>query len=356
MRARAFHPESVDSILVMRLYFVGDVLLSTPVFEALKGAFPRANLTLLLKRRALEVVERNPFVDNVVVYDGVSNYHSPAWLASLAGRLRKARYGLCVDLTGDLRSSWLLLASDPGFRIGFNHAGCGFLLDRRTPYRSEGHVVDHLVGTVSPVGATLQGPVPRLYLTDRERRSAIRMVHERGIEEDAGYVVVSPGANWEFRRWPAVRFGHLAAMVRDRLGLRSVIVGSADDAGLANEVLTASDGAATSIAGATSLRDLAAVSAAASAFVGNDSGPMHLAASQGTPVVALFGPNTPERFAPRGCPSRVLWARFDCSPCSQRRCLRPHNPCMDAISVEEAFDALVSLLDESPQPEVSEGA
>jgi ADP-heptose:LPS heptosyltransferase len=98
------------------------------------------------------------------------------------------------------------------------------------------------------------------------------------------------------------------------------------------------------VAGLTDLRGLAAVAARARAFVGNDSGPLHIAASQGTPVVALFGPNTPLRFAPRGAPSRVLWARTACSPCDQKRCRRPDEPCMEAISVGEAAAALAELL------------
>jgi lipopolysaccharide heptosyltransferase II len=350
MKPRAFDPAGVSSILLMRLYFIGDVLLSTPVINALKTTFPGARLSVLIKKRARSVLDGNPLVDEIIEYDAVARYHSPVWMASLAARLRRARFDLAVDLTGDLRSSWLLFAADPGFRIGFNHAGCGFLLDRSIPYRSTGHAVDHLLDSVRAVGAVPADPMPRMYVTDEERGRARELLAGRGVADEAPFIVLAPGANWSFRRWPAERFGRLAALARERHGVASVVTGSASDAALADAVVSESGGTAVSLAGLADLRGLAAVAARARAFVGNDSGPLHIAASQGTPVVALFGPNTPLRFAPRGAPSRVLWPRTPCSPCDQKRCRRPDEPCMEAISVDEAAAALADLLGRGVAP------
>jgi lipopolysaccharide heptosyltransferase II len=353
MKPREFHPDNVTSILVLRLYFVGDVLLSTPVFEALRNRFPRASISALVKRRATDVLRGNPFVDEIIEYDAVRRYHDPRWLARLARELRMRRFGLAVDLTGDLRSSWLLFAADPGFRVGFNHARLGVLLDRRITYRATGHVVDHLLSSVACIGATIPDPRPRLFPDAEDHRAAEALLSEVGLSTPGTpFVALSPGANWSYRRWPAERFGRLAAVARERLGFPSVVVGGADDSRVADEVVAHSDGAAASLAGRTSLRTLGALSSRASAFVANDSGPLHIAASQGTPVVALFGPNTPERFAPRGAPSRVIWRRYPCSPCDQRRCLRTSDPCMAAIGVEEVADALESLIEEGRPQEV----
>ncbi len=122
MRPREFVPESVRSILVIRLYFLGDVLSSTPVMAALRARFENAHIAVLIKRRARDVLKGNPHVDEVIVYDEVERYHSPVWLWRLALRLRRQRYDLAVDLTGDHRSSWLLAAAEPGFRAGLNHS------------------------------------------------------------------------------------------------------------------------------------------------------------------------------------------------------------------------------------------
>lgn len=328
----------------MRLYFLGDVLLSTPVLEALKRQFPDASLTVLIKKRARDILVNNPFVDELLEYDAVERYHCPPWAARLALSLRRRRFDLAVDLTGDLRSSCLLFAIEPGYRVGFNHVGLGFLLDRAIPYRATGHVVDHLLKAVELIGPTSVDPAPALYLTDDERGGGEALVRGAGVGEGRDYVVVSPGSNRLLRRWPASRFGRLSGLIRERLGAVPVVTGSALDAELAEEVVAASGGSALSLAGRLSVRDLAAVAAGAKAFVGNDSGPIHIAASQGTPVVGLFGPTTPTHYAPRGAPSRIVWHRFPCSPCPQRRCERAGDPCMASIAVDEVFEALQSLL------------
>lgn len=345
MRERRFDPGSVRSILVMRLYFIGDVLLSTPVLDALKRTFPDASLAVLIKKRSRDVLRHNPHVDEVIEYDAPERYHSPLWQFSLTRSLRRRRFDLAVDLTGDLRTSWLLFATEPGFRVGFNHAGFGSLLDRRVPYRSEGHGVDHLLSAVAAVGATTDEPEPRLYLTDGERAEAAVTLRDAGLPEGTPFVGLAPGANWEFRRWSPERFGALAAMARERLGLASVVTGSPDDVEIADAVVAHSDGSALSLAGRSDIRKLAAVASAARAFVANDSGPMHVASAAGTPVVGLFGPNTPEVYAPRGAPSRVVWHRYPCCPCDQKHCVREDDPCMTAIEVEEVFDALRELVD-----------
>ncbi len=350
MRLREFHMESVRSILVIRLYFVGDVLLSTPVTAALRARFEDAHIAVLIKRRARDVLKGNPHIDEVIEYDEVERYHSPVWLWRLALRLRRSRYDLVVDLTGDHRSSLLLAAADPGFRVGLNHSGMGFLLDRRIPYRSEGHIVDHLLSSVEPVGAVAEDPVLVLILTEAEMLESRELLKGACIAPDAPFVVLSPGANSHYRRWPAQRFGTLAKMAWDRLGISSVVTGSAADVEAARTVVAGSSGTAVSLAGRTSIRTLAGVASLASAFVGNDSGPLHIAASQETPIVALFGPSTPERYAPRGSASRVLWSHPPCSPCSQKECVRPDNPCMEAITVDEVLAALASLIETKGRP------
>jgi len=346
MRERGFHPESVRSILVIRLYFLGDMLLSTPVLDALRHGFPEARISVLLKKRARELLAGNPNVDEVIEYDAVERYHNPRWLLGLGTALRRRRFDLAVDLTGDRRSSFLLWLADPAFRVGFNHCGCGFLLDRSIPYRSEGLVVDHLLSVVEPLGARAEERAPRLYLSEEETARAREILRSRGLGDEERYVVLSPGASWEYKRWPAERFAELATSVRGRLGFRCVVTGGEADRGIAGEIAERSEGAAVDLAGATTIREFAGVAAGAAAFVGNDSGPMHVAAAVRTPVVGLFGPSTPERFAPQGAPSRIVWHRYPCSPCSERRCVKPSDPCMEAVTVEEVSSALESLIRE----------
>ncbi len=349
--ARRFHPESVESILFIRLYFIGDVLLSTPVIEALGRRFPDARLTVLVKRRCRDILIGNPYVDEIMVYDAVDHYHSPLWIWRLARELRGRRFSLSVDLTGDRRSSWMVLAADPAFRVGVNHAGMGFLLDHRTPYRATGHVVDHLVSSVEVLGATTDDASPRLYLSDEERSGAAALLEGAGIGPGERFLAVAPGANLPLKRWAPTRFGSLAGLARERLGMPTAVLGSESDMELARTVVESSGGAAVSLAGMTEIRMAGAVSAAAAAFVGNDSGPMHVAAAVGTPVVGLFGPTRPELYAPRGASCRVVRAvsapPADAAPGAPAGASDGTGaPTMDDIDVESAAAALESLLSE----------
>jgi lipopolysaccharide heptosyltransferase II len=347
MRERPFHPESVRSILVVRLYFLGDVVVSIPVFEALKRRFPEAEVSVLVKRRARDVLAGNPNIDEIIVYDAVENYHSPVWLWKLARELRRRRFDLAVDLTGDHRSSLLLLFAEPSFTVGFSHAGFGLgrILDRSVPYRASGHVADHFVSAVETVGATLPGtPVPRIYLSADELRSARELLAESGLARDSDYIVIAPGAGGPLRVWPAERFGEVAALAKERLGLSTAVAGSPKDKGLVEDVVAASDGTAVSLGGRTSVRELAAVAAGAVALVGNDSGPLHVAAAVETPIVGILGPTTQDTWGPRAVERRLLTAGYPCSPCDQRApCQRPDDPCIEAVSVEDVMTALAEF-------------
>ena len=346
--ARMFYPESVKSILIIRLYFIGDVLLSTPVIEALGRRFPDARLTVLVKKRCEDILTGNPYVDEVMIYDAVDHYHSPRWVWRLGRELRGRRFSLSVDLTGDQRSSWMVFAADPAFRVGVNHAGMGFLLDHRTPYRATGHVVDHLVSSVEILGATTDDASPRLYLSDDERSRAAALLDDAGFSPGERFLAVAPGANLPLKRWAPERFGSLARLARERLGMRTAVLGSESDIEMARAVVESSGGVAVNLAGRTSVRMAGAVSAAAAAFVGNDSGPMHVAAAVGTPVVGLFGPTRPEHYAPRGAPCRVVRAPSagTASRPSAEAAGGAGGLAMDDIAVESAAAALESLLSE----------
>jgi lipopolysaccharide heptosyltransferase II len=187
-----------------------------------------------------------------------------------------------------------------------------------------------------------------MYLTEDERDAARDLLAGLGLAAGAPFLCLAPGANWDLRRWPPDRFGELAARARHALGLAAVVTGTREESELVDEVVAASGGSALELAGRLSVRELAAVAAEARAVVANDSGPLHIAAAVGTPVVGLFGPNTPEVYGPRGVPSRVVWPHPPCSPCRQRRCARPDDPCMTSITVEEVFEAVRSLVSSDP--------
>jgi ADP-heptose:LPS heptosyltransferase len=152
-----------------------------------------------------------------------------------------------------------------------------------------------------------------------------------------GFIVLNPGAAWPNKRWPADRFGALAASLRDRLGLPSLVAWGPSERALADAVASASSGAA-SVAPATSVSDLAVLTRDAALVVSGDTGPLHIAAAMGTPVVGLYGPTWPERNGPWD-PRDVVISRAAVCVCHHKRqCLRGA-PCINEITLAEVFQA-----------------
>ena len=169
------------------------------------------------------------------------------------------------------------------------------------------------------------------------------MAQEVAEQFGRAYAVLNPGAAWPNKRWPADRFGAVAAALRDRLHLRSLVLWGPGEQALASAVVSSSVGAAT-LAPKTTITDLLGIFRSAGVMIGGDTGPLHLAAAVGTPIVALFGPSMPWRNGP-WAPSDVALSRADtCSCLYVRRCRKKKSPCINDISVDEVVSAVARRL------------
>jgi ADP-heptose:LPS heptosyltransferase len=158
----------------------------------------------------------------------------------------------------------------------------------------------------------------------------------------SGFVLINAGAAWPNKRWPPARFGQLARRMRERLGPPSVVLWGPGEESQAAEVVSASGGAA-ELAPRTAIADLFAISRRARLMVSGDTGPLHIAASVGTPVVALFGPSSPQRNGPWNA-SDITLTRFDACSCHYERRCRRSEPCIDDITVDQVMAAVETRL------------
>ncbi|KPJ69583.1 MAG: hypothetical protein AMS14_11470, partial [Planctomycetes bacterium DG_20] len=155
-----------------------------------------------------------------------------------------------------------------------------------------------------------------------EARAAIRgRLAERGLARDEPYIVVGAHARWPTKQWPPERFARVLDEMHRETGARAVLVGSADAVANARTIAGRMRERPIDLTNRTTLKELVAVIAEARVMATNDSGPMHVAAAVGTPVVAIFGPTNPARTGPYGPGHRVLRGRAACSPCYRRECL-----------------------------------
>jgi lipopolysaccharide heptosyltransferase II len=230
-------------------------------------------------------------------------------------------------------------------RIGYKRKKTDFLLtDKVEIPNSSLHRAEYFTNLVAAVGINPIDKCYDFYIDEEAVRKNIEMLSENGITQEDNYVVLNPGGNWDPKRWPAGSYAQLADKILQNLKLNVVISGAKKDVGLAENIKSQMQGKAVILTGKTNLKELGALFKGARAVISADSGPMHLAAALNVPVIALFGPTSPHITGPYGKSRHIILQKdVGCQiPCYEVTC--PDNKCMKAISVNEVFEALKSIL------------
>ncbi len=306
----------------------------------MRESFPGSEIHWVIAKGLEGLLENHPMIQKLWVIN------KDQWkkLKSIQGTVSEFRtllrdlkgesYDIAIDLQGLLRSGLLTAASKAPVRIGFSEAreGSRLFYTHRITGGREVHAVDRYLKIASAMGCetgTVTFPMPLV-----KESQKIRQLRK----ETGNYAILAPGARWRTKQWPAERFGRLASL----LSIRSIIIGSGADQILAEEAAVHSEGRAVSMAGKTDMKELISLIRKARFMVTNDSGPMHIAAACGVPVVALFGPTNPARTGPYGSGHVIVKADSACAPCYKKKCKDIR--CMDSISVDKVHEAIGSKL------------
>jgi heptosyltransferase-1 len=330
-------PAARQKILVVKPSSLGDVVHSLPFLSALKSRYPEAEVHWVIARGLEDLLEGHPMIDKLIVInkDEWKSLSRPGRtireITRLFRSLRREYYDIVVDLQGLLRSGVIAMAAGAPVRIGFEEAreGSRFFYNRKVRGGKELHAVDRYLKIADALGCSTQKVVFPFVPAKTEAGEAAKV-----RESPAPYAVIVPGARWDTKIWPAVNFGRVAAA----LPWRSIVVGSSADIPKADVVVRESGGKAVSLAGKTGLRELVEIMRNAVLVISNDSGPMHIAAAFGVPVVAIFGPTSPERTGPYGKGHIIIRSEETCSPCFKRRC--EDLKCMKGITVATVLEKI----------------
>lgn len=332
-----------NNILVIKLRYIGDVLLSTPVLTALRERFPAARLTMAVNRGTEDMVKYNSDLNDVLVVER-------GGIASQLGvfrQVRQRRFDCVIDLTDGDRAALLTWFSRAPIRIGFNdeHRWRGRLYTTIVPARSAVvHRVERDLAALIPLGFEAKPGQVVLHTSKDDGDAADRLLLELGVMEPNGVlrkplVMFHPGARYWFKAWPAERFAALADRLSETYGCQILVGGTVQDSELADTIVNQSASKPISIAGRVTLLQFASLIKRCRLFIANDNGAMHMAAAIGTPVVGLFGPSNPAEWGPRGGPAQVVYKGMDCRQCFHPTCLRGEENCMKQITVDEVVAA-----------------
>ncbi len=325
--------------LLIRLGSLGDVIHAIPAAAALRTHFPDARIDWMVDPRYVELLDLVRGLDGRIPVDPRKARAAVATIRDLRG----VRYDAAIDLQGLLKSAVLARAVGADRTIGFPRGHLREPLARvfyshRPDPGIAAHVILKNLALLEPLG--VHRPRAEFPLEVPFTAVADALATRYGPD---GYVMLNPGAAWPNKRWPAVRLGALAAAIRERCGLRSIVLWGPGEEALAASVVGASRAAA-DVAPQTTIAELFGVAKGARLMVSGDTGPLHIAAAVGTPIVSLFGPTRPERNGP-WAPEDIAISRADACACMYERRCRRGEPCIEDIGLDEVIAAVERRLD-----------
>jgi heptosyltransferase-1 len=347
-------------ILIVKPSSLGDVVHTLPIAHALKRCFPSCHVGWIVQENLRAILENDPAIDEIIPISipSTSDPQAPRGtffnaaketvrtLARLRKRFRSRPYDLVLDLHASFRSGLLEMTNPGGFRIGFADAR-----ELNTSFQHHRLVTDpdkpHAVDTNLAFSAYLDCPATeqdfRVVTGPAGQEQARMFLEQAGIGESDRLVYANPAARWETKFWTVEAWAELADLFISRGIARVVFGGGPADAAYIGAIAQAMNEKAAIAAGVLNLGESIALLERADVYVGVDSGPMHVAAFTGTPVIALFGPTDPAKVGPYGRGHRVIRREdLDCLGCRKRSC--DDRKCLEGITAEQVLRETVSLL------------
>ena len=327
----------MKNILVVKLSAIGDVIHALPVSYAIKETYPDAHLTWVVEPPARELLEGNPYIDDILVFEKKKFKSVRGFLQNIGpfkARLRQRQYDAALDLQGLFKSAAIAWLSQAPLRLGT----CNMreLSDRVSrpivgPH-AQGHIVERYLDVARALGCRVGKVMFPMEVSRRDQDLAGRILQQAGANPANPYVVLVVGGGWPNKRWPTKYFAQLADHLYSQQRIPVLVGGGAVDEGRAAEIQAQAEIPPINIVSRTSLKQLAHILRQAQAVVGGDTGPVHLAAGIGTPTIMLMGPTDANRNGPYGQPQNAIEAEHPCKYCWKRACPEGRD-CLAAISV-----------------------
>jgi len=327
-----------NRILIVEVNWVGDVLLSTPLIRSVREKFKNAHIACLVHPRVKEVLKKNPRINEIIIYDEKHAHKSLLGKLRLTWELRRHRFDLAILLHRSFTKAFITYLAGIKKRAGYITGKRRLLITHPvdsadTPL----HKVDYFLKVAGALGCDTGNRNCEFFINDTERRKIERVLAENGIGKGDFLVVLNPGGNWAPKRWPEENFACLAEGLIEKYGAKIAISGAKKDIERALRIKEKMKRPVTVLCGKTNLSELAALAERADFVISGDSGPMHVAVSMKSNVIAIFGPTSPSFTGPTGSGNyRVIQKDVSCEvPCYELAC--GDYKCMKAVTVYDVL-------------------
>ena len=341
---------NIQSILFIELARIGDLIVTTPALRSTRKQFPNAHITILTQQSTSDVLMNNSNINEIIVVGSEKQVYSR--FRGLM-TIRRRGFQVAVSLSPVFWNSFMTQLCRTRYKTGYlvdtsdkatfynDHLiqTSGFSIPQEIRYRKEEHLIERAYRAVYPLGVTGEDWRTELNPSKADFAKIDEILREKGISKQNVLIVIHPMAGWFYKAWPERHFVELANRILSCYNITLILIGGSADKEKIDRMSRLIKGNVTCLLGLPLLQSAALISYA-NLFIGNDSGPTHIARAVGTPIVALYGPTNPKTTGYQGENITVIVNTVSCSPCTQTTCKKASS-CLEEISVERVFDAVV---------------
>jgi len=342
-------------ILIINLGGIGDLLLSTPALKALRNLYPEAEISILVPARAYEIIKSLSYIDRVFTFDlefgRIVSFRNILKNLKTLSILRKKQFDVAINMRtlvsekSAKKIKRLLSIIRPGMKVGRDTEGWGCIYEIKIPETITGtkHEREYNIDTVKALGAEIIDRTIDFEIDEESINNVSKLLERENISKEAILIGFHPGGR-PSRRWSIENFAKVADNIHKRMPCKLVATGGESEISLTKELVRTSHAEVINLAGKLSIRELGALIKRCNLFICNDTGPMHISAIVGTPLVAIFGPGDIAHYDPRNISEKVivLYEKVYCAPCSKIKCQTMK--CLNKIYPEEVIEAALGLV------------
>ena len=332
--------DKYSKILIVEVNWLGDVLFSTPLIKAVRKKFKNAHIACMVVPEQKDALSGNPNVDEIIIYDEKGRHKGALGKMRLTANLRKKHFDLAVLLHRSFTRTLMMCMAGIPSRVGYiTKKRQRFLTHPVEAADTELHKVEYFLRIAESMGCDISDKDYEIFIEESHIKRVEEILAKSRIKTSDFLVVINPGGNWAPKRWSWENYAKLIDSITEKYQLKIIISGAAKDEKLADRIRSKvkEKESVVSLAGKTDLKELAALMKRANIVISGDSGPMHIAVSVKSNVLALFGPTSPELTGPYGSGHYVVIQNdIGCeTPCYELTC--NDYKCMESIKVEDVL-------------------
>ncbi|MBN2331872.1 MAG: lipopolysaccharide heptosyltransferase II [Deltaproteobacteria bacterium] len=333
--------EHIAKIMIRTTNWLGDAVMTTPAMAQIRASFPEAEIVVIANPLVAQLFTCHPDCDRVLIFDKRSKDRGITGFLRFSQQLRREQFDLALLFQNAIEGALMAFLAGIPRRGGYPTDGRMLLINYRSPMTTatkELHHTDYYLQMLAGLG--LEGSRPPLRLASTEME--LQQAHE--ILGGGRWIAINPGASYgSAKRWFPERFAAVADQLAEKHQARIVLIGGPGEQQIGHDIAIKMEQPVLNLIGKTSVRDMIAAISCCSLIITNDSGPMHVAAAVGTPIVAIFGPTDHTTTSPLTTDFTLIRKPTPCAPCLLRQCPKDHQ-CMTAITADEVFAAADAML------------